>query len=782
LPSWTVKLEPGLTYTLTDANGDYQFSSLNAGEYTVSEILKTYWQLTYPPSPGTHVVELGAGQDVTGKDFGNRESCIVQNLAVSVAGGIARARRQKTYATRYENVGTIDVAATVTQVLPPEGSYVSSRPAGVYDAETHSVVWDVGMLPASFTGSLSTIVEVALVPRGTALRCSVTIEPFNGDADTSDNRCPEVESVIGSCDPNMMTVRPAPFVSAGAVLDCNIYFQNVGNDTAFDIVVREVLDPNLDVTTVEPLAASHPYAFGVGAPNELVWFFNDIKLVDSITNEPASHGFLRFRIHSKSGLPVGTTIDNSAAIYFDFNEPVATNTVQLTVVEPGWSARESVPVLPSNQPVSEGGWLAYNSGDGAIYAAKGGKTPDFYRHEPSDGAWHALAVWPDGIEGNKPSYGSAGCADGSGRVYATKGNNTLGFWQYDAVADSWHQRADVPLGPNQQKVKGGTDIVWDGDALDGHAYLLKGQKNEFYRYDADRDYWEALADAPSGSNKKWDKGSWLASDGAGIIYAHRAGDNELYAYDTASGRWSAPLEGMPFVGRSGRKKASGDGGCGAYLAGAVYALKGGGTQECWKYTTATNSWSEEDSLPRGAAGTTVGPGADIVAADARLFATKGNKSSEFWQYVPYSFLFGEPPPGGVMAGPSVVSRASFTVSPNPVASGFVTLSFAGPLDHLTTRPLAVALFDVTGRVVLKSPIANRHSPLALDLRSMPAGVYVLTVRGARNTVYATKLVVQRSGRASRQQPGVGSQPGRAQARPGYKWSGGRVNKCRTSRT
>ncbi len=48
-------------------------------------------------------------------------------------------------------------------------------------------------------------------------------------------------------------------------------------------------------------------------------------LPDSNVNEPASHGFVKFRIKQFPDNPVGTEIFNQAAIYFDFNPPIYTN-------------------------------------------------------------------------------------------------------------------------------------------------------------------------------------------------------------------------------------------------------------------------------------------------------------------------------------------------------------------------------------------------------------------------------------------------------------------------
>jgi hypothetical protein len=721
LPRWTIKLEPGPLYRLTDDDGDYLFHSLPAGEYTVSEAVKVYWQQTSPLSPDVHVVTLAGGAEVTGKDFGSQVAVAVQNLTVSIAGGIARPGFQKTYSVNYENAGTVEVGAAVTLALPPDVTYFSSSPTGVYNPGTHSVTWDVGSLVAGFEGLLSVTGQVAVVPIGTELTASVTIEPTAGDANPSDNQDSETEVVRGSYDPNMITVRPEPFISASDILDCTIYFQNVGNDTAFNIIVREMLDPNLDISTIEPLAASHPYAFGLGGPNELIWSFNDVKLVDSTTNEPASHGFLRFRVNTYPSLPLGTNVDNSAAIYFDYNAPVLTNTVRVTVAVPGWSELASMPLQPSNKEVSDGGWLAFDSGSQSIFAAKGNKTPDFFRYDPVDDAWRSLSAWPDGAEHAKPSAGAVGCADGNGIIYATKGNNTPGFWQYNVATDSWFQKASVPLGSGKKKISGGTDIVWALSSGVGYAYLLKGREDEFYRYHVAGNFWEPLADAPAGAGRKWDEGSWLAYDGAGTIYAHRSKHNDFYAYDLASGTWSTALAGMPLIGRSGKKEKSGDGGCGVCLGGSVYALKGGKSQEFWKYTIATNSWSEEDEMPIGSLDKSIGVGADIVAAGVRLYATKGNKSNELWQYLSGSLMLGAPGHDGVAAG-ATATLPGMSVGPSPLATGYANLHYSLPKSGV----VMLSVYDVTGRsVVTRTLNAGRIGSTALDLHSLSAGVYLL---------------------------------------------------------
>jgi subtilisin family serine protease len=330
-----------------------------------------------------------------------------------------------------------------------------------------------------------------------------------------------------------------------------------------------------------------------------------------------------------------------------------------------WLAQQDVPP-GSGKAVKDGGWLAYNAGDGKVYAAKGNKCYEFYGYSPQDKQWTDRASILPGTEGKPPSNGAAGCADGNGVIYATKGNNTLGFYRYDDSTDVWTQKHDVPLGPSNKKVKRGTDMVWAYKEGVGHAYLLKGYKNEFWRYHTEGDSWHQLPNAPVGSSERWDKGSWLAYDGDYTIYAHKALRNEFYAFNTETDIWSGPLTGMPTSGSSGSKKAK-DGSCGAWLDGCVYALKGNNTQEFWQYNAATNWWLELDTIPKGATGKRIRYGADIATATGfGLFALKGNKSNQFWSYRPA-------PPGGTDAGfaRSVGQPPGQDLGETPIAEGLV---------------------------------------------------------------------------------------------------------------
>ncbi len=134
-------------------------------------------------------------------------------------------------------------------------------------------------------------------------------------------------------DPNDKQVSPAGFgteryVTPGEPLKYTIRFQNTGNDYAEKVVLIDTLSNDLDISTIEIIAASHAYKVQIlnGETNKILkWTFDNIYLPDSTSEPLASIGFAKFRIKPLPGLPLGTIINNQAGIYFDFSEPVITN-------------------------------------------------------------------------------------------------------------------------------------------------------------------------------------------------------------------------------------------------------------------------------------------------------------------------------------------------------------------------------------------------------------------------------------------------------------------------
>ncbi len=160
----------------------------------------------------------------------------------------------------------------------------------------------------------------------------------------------DCHDVIGSYDPNDKQGYPLGYgaehlIEPGQMLDYHIRFQNTGTDTAFLVVIQDVIDPSLDIATLRPGASSHPYQLDIHQ-DTLVFIFENILLPDSNVNEQGSHGFVKFSIGQKAGLPLGTVIENEAAIFFDFNDPVITNSTVHKLGEHFITSAVQPPVLP----------------------------------------------------------------------------------------------------------------------------------------------------------------------------------------------------------------------------------------------------------------------------------------------------------------------------------------------------------------------------------------------------------------------------------------------------
>lgn len=97
------------------------------------------------------------------------------------------------------------------------------------------------------------------------------------------------------------------------------------------MVIADTISHLLDISTLSPGASSHDYRWQVYENGILEFTFEDILLVDSFTNEPASNGFIKYRISQMPDVELGSVIKNAADIYFDFNDPIYTNQTIHTV-------------------------------------------------------------------------------------------------------------------------------------------------------------------------------------------------------------------------------------------------------------------------------------------------------------------------------------------------------------------------------------------------------------------------------------------------------------------
>jgi uncharacterized repeat protein (TIGR01451 family) len=169
---------------------------------------------------------------------------------------------------------------------------------------------------------------------GDKICVNIELTSYLGDNDTSNNTYEYCYTVVNSHDPNMKEVYPVN-VEPGYQdwFTYTVHFQNTGAAPAMNIRVSDTLSNNLDLSTFRIVNYSHDNVV-TRTGNILNARFPHIMLPDSTSNPEGSKGFIQYRVKPKPGLANGTTIENTAYIYFDYNTPVITNTTINQFVEP----------------------------------------------------------------------------------------------------------------------------------------------------------------------------------------------------------------------------------------------------------------------------------------------------------------------------------------------------------------------------------------------------------------------------------------------------------------
>jgi len=220
-------------------------------------------------------------------------------------------------------------------IKPAYLNYAESSPAEI-SINADTISWSFGNLDPGQTG----VINVRLVVQaafGSLMTTSALIIAADPVMNPFDDTAVLKQVVTGSYDPNDKqesnggTINQR-YINDGKSLLYLIRFQNTGNDTAFNVVVRDTLDAKIDWSSLQMIGSSHRYRLQITEGNKLAWEFRNILLPDSNINEPASHGYIAYRLKPKNTVVTGDIISNSAGIFFDYNLPVQTNTEQTVVM------------------------------------------------------------------------------------------------------------------------------------------------------------------------------------------------------------------------------------------------------------------------------------------------------------------------------------------------------------------------------------------------------------------------------------------------------------------
>ncbi len=328
-----VKFTPGPFHAATDDNGRYSLV-LPLGDYDVEVVERELWSQTCPAGPAT--VSLTEEGSEINADFGMEPERLIEAIDVSVTPGRARPGFDMNYFISVRNIGTLPYSGTIRFIHDGLLTDFSSDPQA--DSYNNPVAeWELDNLPVdqyvNFYVTMKVPADEGLL--GTTICARIESDESNEGSDEllrkdSDEICQEIR---GAYDPNDIQVFSGTRNADGSILPEDkvltylIRFQNEGNEDAITVRVVDELSEFHNIDKIRLGASSHDFSFDFTDEGALEWTFNDINLKPKSVDEAGSQGFIKFEVYLKDELASGTEIPNDAAIYFDFNSPVITNTV-----------------------------------------------------------------------------------------------------------------------------------------------------------------------------------------------------------------------------------------------------------------------------------------------------------------------------------------------------------------------------------------------------------------------------------------------------------------------
>lgn len=324
--------------TFTSANGSYQFYTQVGNIVLTPQFSNPYFTIT--PSTSTITFATLDGSTQT-QNYCAIANGIHHDLEITLY-QIANARPgfDAKYAMTYKNNGTEIESGNINLSFDDAVlDFVSATPP-IVSQSTNSLGWNYSNLlqfesrTIFFTLNVNGPTETPAVNIDDILNYTATINSIGQEETPVDNTFNLSQTVRGSYDPNDKICLEGNFMTpqmVGGYLHYLINFQNSGTAPAENIVVKDILDSTkFDVSSLQLVSSSDPMETRLTG-NKVEFIFENINLPTEIDNEPASHGFVAFKIKTKSNLVLGNTVSNTANIYFDYNFPIITNTTSTTV-------------------------------------------------------------------------------------------------------------------------------------------------------------------------------------------------------------------------------------------------------------------------------------------------------------------------------------------------------------------------------------------------------------------------------------------------------------------
>jgi uncharacterized repeat protein (TIGR01451 family) len=344
----------GHGYTFTNPNGVYSMH-VPTGNYTVTQTTPTNYSLSTCETNNKTTTATAAANCVITINFANKVNP-VHDLQIITSNFFAPPIPGNQYAQKVvvTNYGTVQ-ESNIKLGYQHDGqlSFVSCTPWTLTQQNAISYPdWysiSAGFATLNPQGASSSIINYNVptnIPVNTLVEFKDSVAhaaPISTvwltDQSPWNNVNTYQTQVVASYDPNYKEVMPKGLTANGnitkkdSMLTYVIHFQNTGSYFAQNIVLVDSLDANLNMVTLRPGYSDYSYRTTMTDNGVVKFHFNNINLPwQSAYGDVMSSGMVTYTIKMKKNLAIGSQIRNKAAIYFDYNEPVITNTTLNTLV------------------------------------------------------------------------------------------------------------------------------------------------------------------------------------------------------------------------------------------------------------------------------------------------------------------------------------------------------------------------------------------------------------------------------------------------------------------
>jgi hypothetical protein len=324
--------------TFTKSDGSFE---LPANQEQFNVLISSELPAYYNSNPISHNFDFtGLTGTNTVLDFCLQPNQTVNDLVISVYPSIDDPKPgfDTTYKMVYKNIGTSQLSGDVVfefdetkvqfltaseTVSSQTGNTITFNFTDLYPFETRTINLDFNVFPPPTTN-----IDEILVSKA-------TINPISGDETEGNNVFDLKQVVVGSYDPNDIRVLEGDRIlleDTDKYLHYIIRFQNTGTASAINVRVESTLDNKLDWSTMQIESLSHDGRVEIFNENQVKFIFDNINLPDSTNDEPNSHGYIAYKIKLKDNVVLGDNFSAKADIFFDFNPPIVTNTVNTEIV------------------------------------------------------------------------------------------------------------------------------------------------------------------------------------------------------------------------------------------------------------------------------------------------------------------------------------------------------------------------------------------------------------------------------------------------------------------